>query len=654
MRLFIAEKPSLARAIADVLPAPQRRSRTHIECGAHDVVAWCAGHILQPAPPEAYGDHYKTWRLDALPIAPTDWKLQVSTPELYRAIKCLLQSAARVVHAGDPDREGQLLVDEVLAHARYRGPVERLLIRDLSPEAVRKALGALEPNEKYRPLSDSALARQRADWLYGMNMTRLYTLLGRAAGYQGVLSVGRVQTPVLGLIVTRDRAIAEFRPRAYYVVAAEIQAGGDARFRATWVPSPEASLDDEGRLLDPKVATAACARVLGKPGRVVSHTRDKKTQAPPLPYALADMQVEAGKRLSMSAKAVLDVCQSLYETHRLITYPRSDCSYLPEGHHGQVREVLAAIGMHAPPFGPFARKADLSLRSKAWNDKKVTAHHAIIPTPRASPASMNDAERAVYALIASRYLAQFYGPHAFLQTRLELEIAGERFIATGRQTISAGWTALSADLETFPQAEGAKGEPDAEPANTGPLPPLPAGAHVTVTAASVLNKETCPPKPFTDGSLIAAMCAIAKYVTDPGAKKILTEADGIGTPATRAAILETLFERGYVERKSKAIVSTSTGRDLIAGLPNVATTPDLTAVWEAALRAIHDGRHSLDAFLARINVQLRTLVDQGRALGRIAVSDARVHAARTDGSPMRPARSSARQAKRNARSRRRP
>jgi DNA topoisomerase III len=552
MRLFIAEKPSLARAIADVLPAPQRRTRTHIECGAHDVVAWCAGHILQPAPPEAYGDRYKTWRLDALPIAPTDWKLQVSTPELYRTIERLLQSAARVVHAGDPDREGQLLVDEVLAHARYRGPVERLLIRDLSPEAVRKALSALEPNEKYRPLSDSALARQRADWLYGMNMTRLYTLLGRAAGYQGVLSVGRVQTPVLGLIVARDRVIAEFRPRAYYVVAAEIQAGGDERFRATWVPSPEASLDDEGRLLDPEVATAACARVLGKPGRVVSYTRDKKTQAPPLPYALADLQVEAGKRLSMSAKAVLDACQSLYETHRLITYPRSDCSYLPEGHHGQAREVLAAIGTHAPSLAPLARKADLTLRSKAWNDKKVTAHHAIIPTPNTSnSASMNDAEFAVYARVVSRYLAQFYPPHAFLQTRIELELAGERFVATGRQTLSAGWTVLSATPESTPDNHDAKAEADVEHANAAPLPPLSAGDQVTVTAASLLNKQTCPPKPFTDGSLIAAMCAIAKYVTDPGAKKILTEADGIGTPATRAAIIETLFERGTSSARAR-------------------------------------------------------------------------------------------------------
>jgi DNA topoisomerase-3 len=349
------------------------------------------------------------------------------------------------------------------------------------------------------------------------------------------------------------------------------------------------------------------------------------------------------------------VAQSLYETHRLITYPRSDCSYLPEGHRGQASEVLVAIERRAPSLGPAVSKASLQLVSKAWNDKKVTAHHAIIPTPSEAPASMNEDERAVYALIASRYLAQFYPPHDFLQTRIELEFAGDRFVATGRQTLSAGWTILSADREPAPDHHDSKAEADVDSANAAPLPLVSAGDPVTVTAASLLNKQTCPPKPFTDGSLIAAMCAIAKYVTDPDVKRILTDADGIGTPATRAAILETLFERGYVERKSKAIVSTSTGRDLIASLPDVATTPDMTAVWEAALRAIHDGRHSLDAFLARIILQLGTLVDQGRALGRIAVGETRVHAARTDGGPMRATRSSARAAKRrNARTRGRP
>jgi DNA topoisomerase-3 len=635
MRLFIAEKPSLARAIADVLPAPQRRARTHIECGAEDVVAWCAGHILQTAPPEAYGAEYKTWRLEQLPIAPKEWKLEVSSPELWAPIQRLLKRATRVVHAGDPDREGQLLVDEVLFFARYRGPVDRILIRDLSPEAVRQELRALVPNERYRPLYESALARQRADWLYGMNMTRLYTLLGRAAGYQGVLSVGRVQTPLLGLIAARDRAIAEFRSAPYYLVGAEIEAGGGRALRAFWVPPPGAHLDEDGRLLQREVATSVCERVLGQEGRVAHGTQNKTTQAPPLPYALADLQVDSGRRLSMSAAAVLDACQSLYETYRAITYPRSDSAYLPEGHRAKAGEVLSAMAKVAPSLGPALSKADLTLRSKAWNDKKITAHHAIIPTasPAAAAASMTGAERAVYELVASRYLAQFYPPHEIFQTRLELEIAGERFVATGRQALSPGWKALSTGLES--EAEGPDAE-EAEPrASAAALPQLSPGERVTVSSASVLDKRTSAPKPFTDASLIAAMCAVAKYLTDPAAKKILTEADGIGTPATRAAIIETLFERGYIEREKKAIVSTPTGRALIASLPEVATTPDMTAVWEAAMRAIQDGRHSLDVFLARVDAELRELVDQGRALGRITVAEAQGGSAPGHGGPRR-------------------
>src|ERR1700677_865105 len=264
MRLFIAEKPSLARAIADALAAPQKRGRLHIECGGGDVVAWCAGYILQTAPPEAYGEELKAWRLEHLPVVPKGWKLEVSAPELVDSLARLLKGAERVVHAGDPDREGQLLVDEVLHFLGYRGPVDRLLVRDLSPDAVRRQLQAVEPNAKYRPLYESALARQRADWLYGMNMTRLYTLLGRVAGYDGVLSVGRVQTPLLGLIVARDRAIAEFRPLPYYVLEAEVRAGGGERFRAVWVPPDGAPVDEERRLLRREVAEIAGRRGVGR------------------------------------------------------------------------------------------------------------------------------------------------------------------------------------------------------------------------------------------------------------------------------------------------------------------------------------------------------------------------------------------------------
>src|SRR4051812_2588838 len=344
MRLFIAEKPSLARAIADVLPGPQQKRAGFIECGRGDIVTWCAGHILELAEPEAYRPEYKTWSIEHLPISPEHWKLSVSAPDLFKNIKALLPKAREVVHAGDPDREGQLLVDEVLDHLSYRGPVSRILVSDLNPAAVRKALEHLQPNSKFRGLYDSARARQRADWLYGLNLTRLYTVLGRAGGHDGVLSVGRVQTPLLGLIVRRDLEIEGFTSKAYLVLTADIASSGGP-FAATWVAGDgaAAALDEEKRLVSRAHADGVVAKCAGQRGRVTRCSREKKTEAPPLPYSLAELQIDAGKRLGLSPKATLDACQALYETYRLTTYPRSDCSYLPEGHFAQARVVLEAV-----------------------------------------------------------------------------------------------------------------------------------------------------------------------------------------------------------------------------------------------------------------------------------------------------------------------
>jgi DNA topoisomerase-3 len=251
----------------------------------------------------------------------------------------------------------------------------------LNVAAVRKAIEGVQPNAKFKPLYDAALGRQRADWLYGLNMTRLYTVLGKDAGYQGVLSVGRVQTPLLGLIVRRDLEIEGFVPKPYYEVIADI-AGGAHAFPATWQPSPAAehALDADGRLLSAALAAQIERKTLGQPGTVVKATRERKSELPPLPFSLAGLQVEAGRRLGVSPKDVLDICQSLYETHRLVTYPRSDCSYLPEGHLGQIKEVCRAIAAVEPTLAAFVAAADLSVRSSAWNDRKVTAHHAIIPS----------------------------------------------------------------------------------------------------------------------------------------------------------------------------------------------------------------------------------------------------------------------------------
>lgn len=620
-RLFIAEKPSLARAIADAIPGPAQRRDGFIECGNGDRVAWCAGHILELAAPDAYNADYKQWRLEHLPITPRNWKLVVTSPDLLNTIKSLLSRASVVVHAGDPDREGQLLVDEVLVFLGYRGPVDRILISDLNVGAIRKALNAIEPNAKFHNLYNAALGRQRADWLYGLNMTRLYTLLGRAGGYDGVLSVGRVQTPLLGLIVRRDLEIEQFVPKPYYTVVAEI-AGAAHVFSARWQPGPEAeaSLDSDGRLVDAALASRLEKKLAGQAGTVVKATRERKKEAPPLPYSLADLQIDAGKRLGLSPKRTLDVCQALYETHRLITYPRSDCSYLPEGHLAEAHAVARAIASVEPRLAPAAAGADLTLRSRAWNDVKVTAHHAVIPTPRSALSGTLDVdERNVYGLIARRYLAQFYPPHEFDQLDVQLSVAGERLSAKGRHQVLPGWRQLLDD-----QAAGehdAAGGDDENHVDVA-LPALVDGQAIRADAARAIEKKTIPPRRFTSATLVQAMTGISRFVTNPQIKQLLRETDGIGTPATQAQIIQTLFDRHYIEETNRQIVSTSTGRALIRALPDVATQPDMTALWEATLRKVHEGRAALDGFLTAVERQLAELITRARAAGALQLPGA--------------------------------
>jgi DNA topoisomerase III len=623
MRLFIAEKPSLARAIADVLPGPHQRQGGYLQCGPENVVAWCAGHILELAPPDAYDARFKEWRVEDLPITPQRWRLVPTAPDLLRTIKSLLPRATRVVHAGDPDREGQLLIDEVLEFLGYRGPVDRLLISDMNPPAVRSALAAMQSNVRFRGLYEAALARQRADWLYGINLTRLHTVLGRAGGHDGVLSVGRVQTPLLGLIVRRDAEIETFQPSTYFTLTADLRCGAGA-FKATWQPAKTTAppvLDGEDRLVSRDHALAMRAKVERQAGTIVSCRRERKRESPPLPYSLPDLQMDAGRRLGMSPKQTLDACQALYETHRLLTYPRSDCGFLPEGQLDQTTVVLAALATNVPELASIVSTADRSLKSRAWNDKKVTAHHAIIPTARvASDADLSSAERQVYGLVARRYIAQFLPAFEYDETRIEIEVARERFRASGRQTLADGWRRVVAPLR---DAE-ARCDCDVEDAESGQsLPMLDDGERVTCADVAISEKQTRPPKRFTDATLIEAMTGISRYVADPKIKQLLRETDGIGTPATQADIIATLFERRFIEKRGRQIVSTPIGRALVSILPDVATRPDMTALWEAAMRRIADGQLPLKAFLETVTAQLRQLVERGRSLGSLTVPGAR-------------------------------
>ncbi|TFJ95897.1 adenylosuccinate lyase [Platysternon megacephalum] len=606
MRLFIAEKPSLAAAIAAQLPGTATKTRTHIEVG-NDIVTWCVGHILEQFMPEDYDASLKQWRAESLPIAPAQWKLKIKDgmQGQVKAIGDLLKKADAVVNAGDPDREGQLLVDEVLLYLGNRKPVQRVLVSDYNEAPVKKALASIKSNNdpQFRGWYESALARSRFDWLFGLNLTRAYTLAARRIGYEGVLSVGRVQTPTLGLVVGRDLAIENFKPIPFYTLTATVQ-HANGTFAANWRAKPgQTGLDDEGRLIDAATAQALATRLTGKSARIEKYEKKPANENAPLPFSLSSLQMAANDRYGLTAQQVLDICQALYETHKLTTYPRTDCNYLSEAQHADAATIIGVVTANLPELATVAKKADTSRKSPAFNDSKVTAHHAIVPTSRRmDAASLNDNERKVYDMVVRTYLAQFFPPSQFLKTDIEVAIDGEKFTAKGKTPVSAGWREIYAQPE--PEGEDADSEDDDKQA----LPAMNQGDAAQCKQCVANNRKTTPPQRFTEKLLLAAMVDIHKYVDDPAAKARLKEGQGIGTEATRAGIIEELKKRGFIgqlKAGSKQIVSTPAGRGLIAALPAHAKNPALTGICEQALDMVAAGRLSGDDFIAR-NMQLIT------------------------------------------------
>nr|WP_086938128.1 DNA topoisomerase III [Thaumasiovibrio occultus] len=609
-RLYIAEKPSLGRAIAAVLPKPHQNQQGYIVAANGDTVTWCIGHLLEQVEPDSYDPRYKKWVMSDLPIIPTDWQLKprASAAKQLAVVRKLLKQFDQLVHAGDPDREGQLLVDEVLHHCKLSKAklqqVQRLLISDLNPAAVKRALGTMRSNQEFVPLSVSALARSRADWLYGMNMSRAYTLLGKQAGYNGVLSVGRVQTPVLGLVVRRDDEIANFVPKPFYELDALIPYQDSAQsqmdIRARWQPSKacEPYQDEDGRVLSRALVENVQRRIAGQPAHVVESERKPVRQAPPLPYSLSALQIDAAKRFNLSASDVLAVCQSLYEKHKLITYPRSDCRYLPKDHYAQRHSVLEAIANNASGLAAGVTNADSGLKSKAWNDSKVDAHHAIIPTPKQmKSASLSGRELQVYELVARQYLMQFYPAAEYLDAKLVFEIAGGRFQAKGRSLQFAGWKVLL--------GKQADNDDDTIDAN---VPPIAKGTALVCREGQILDKMTEPPRHFTEATLLQAMTGIARFVNDQSLKKILRDTDGLGTEATRASILDLLFKRQLLTRQGKSIRATEAGRGLVHALPDAAVYPDMTAHWEHQLQAMAEKGAAYGPFMQALETQLQQLI----------------------------------------------
>jgi DNA topoisomerase-3 len=603
MRLFLCEKPSQGKDIARVLGASQRGAGCYTGIGLG--VTWCIGHLVEAAPPEAYGLEFKRWSIEQLPIIPKHWRIEIkpSTATQFKIVQKLLAGATTLVIATDADREGEMIAREILELCGYRGPVQRLWLSALNDASIAKALGALRPSGETLPLYYSALARSRADWLIGMNLSRLFTILGRQCGYDGVLSVGRVQTPTLRLVVDRDREIARFVSVPYWTIDVALSAGGQS-FTAHWLP-PDGATDDAGRCLKQAVAQAALQRLhVSREAQVVSVDTERGREAPPLPFDLGTLQEVCSRRLGLDVQETLDIAQSLYETHKATTYPRSDSGYLPESMLAEVPMVLNALLATDPSLRPVIATLDRTQRSRAWNDTKVTAHHGIIPTLEpVKLVRMSEKELVVYRLIRAHYLAQFLPHHEFDRTTAHLSCAEQSLEAIGKRIIVMGWRSVQDD-GPIDNAEG-----DAQQ-RSQVLPPLIVDTRCAVTAVELKALKTLPPKPFTQGDLVKAMKGVAKLVSDPRLKQILKETTGIGTEATRAHIIQGLIGRGYLLKRGRAIRASDAAFTLIDAIPAAIADPGTTAVWEQALDRIEAGQMTLDEFVAKQSAWVTQLVRQ--------------------------------------------
>lgn len=612
MRVFIAEKPSLAKAIAEVLPGRSVRGEGYIEVG-DDRVTWCFGHLMRLADAHEYDEKYKFWKAADLPILPDEFKVKPNDHDAgyikqINIIGRLVRKASHVIHAGDADREGHLLVQWVLNHVGVGGtPVSRLWLSANDPASVKKALAAMKPNAHYDNLYLSGECRSFADWMVGINLSRAYSLAFRKHGSDHMVSVGRVQSPTLALIVERDRTIENFIPKTFFVpwILVEPKAGVGA-FKAKWLSDKHPALDDDGHLVDKDVGIGilkACTDAVVKEVK-----QESKKEAAPLPYRLASLQAACSSRFGLTADKSLAVVQSLYEKHKLVSYPRTDCDYLPESQHAEAAEILKSIAFRYREMSELIDGADASIKSRAFNDKKISAHHAIIPTRGATAmvADLSDIELKVYDMIVRAYVAQFYPPHLYDATRIDILSGGQLWRATGRVTTDAGWRAVIGQQSTDDEDDKKEGEQENQA-----LPEVTNGEALTLKGRKIEEKATKPPGYYTDGSLLLDMENIHRVVQRRAklegpealartAKIVaqLKEVAGIGTDATRSNILKLLTDREYACRVGKTIRSTDLGREVIDALPERVKSPEMTALFEQALGSIGDGSLGTDRFIA--------------------------------------------------------
>jgi DNA topoisomerase-3 len=595
--LVIAEKPSVGQDLARVLPGPfekhtgaGERTPRWLE-GPEHVITWAVGHLVQLAEPDEYDDKFKKWRMADLPIVPRDFKLVVRDERSQKqmtVVRRLLKEndVERVINACDAGREGELIFAYIYEYTKSDKPVQRLWLSSMTNQAMREAFGNLRDGADLASLRDAAKSRSEADWIVGMNATRAATIRLRSS-FDGAVSLGRVQTPTLALIARREEEIRAFVPETYWLVDAAFEAEGARRYEGRYHAGAHP------RMKSLEEAQAVVDAVRGQAGEITKLDKTKRKERAPLLYDLTSLQREANTRYGFSARRTLAAAQRCYEEHKALTYPRTSSRYLTGDMVPEIKPIAGHVGRR-PEYREAARyvqSLDLLPLGRVVDDAKVGDHHAIIPTnSEHNLEKMGEDDRRIYDMVARRFLAVFHPDAEFENTRVETTVQTHVFRTRGKVLLVPGWRGVYGEL---PEGDGA----DDDEGRDQQLPRLERNETVQTREVQWLEKETKPPRRYSDASLLGAMETAGKLVDDDELREAMKDS-GIGTPATRAAIIERLIDVGYVERDARALVATEKGLNVIRLLGEHAlTSPALTGEWEHRLARIEHGEERRQSFM---------------------------------------------------------
>lgn len=596
MILIIAEKPELGRAIAEALPGQGKKNDNTIEKGEF-TICWALGHLLRNKEPEEMEPNLKKWTLDSLPIYFPSWEKTAieGKEDLLNTIVSLIKKSDEIIHAGDPDDEGQYLIDEILEYAKNTKPVKRILINDNSPEAVKKALKNLENNDKFIPLGKSAAARSISDILLGINLSRFFTLYNN---FPKPLTVGRVQTPTLALVVRRDQEIKKHIKEKYYELYLKNKISNI---------NIELKYSSKENIQEKNILENIINQVKGKKG-ILTVTKKEEYTTTPLPFNLSKLQIEGNKKFGYSVQQILDITQSLREKHKAITYNRSDCEYLSEEHFKEASSLIPKL-LKKLSFPNIEVDFSEKNKSRCFNDSNITAHHAIIPTTfHENLDDFSEAEKNIYLLIVKRYIIQFMKKQKIEKTDALLTIEDIIFKVSEKKILYLGYTEIYQE-----EAEEEKEE------KKNFISTLSEGKYELLADQGdlfIVEKETKPKTRYTEASLLQDMTSIAKYVQNHKIKEILKLKDkdkkglngSIGTPATQANIINDLFKRGYIEKKGKSLISTELAQEYLKILPESLKNPDSTALWWSIQEEIKEGKATPEDLISSVLEDVKEII----------------------------------------------